>query len=915
MKWFLKTIISFVSLGMLISITGCGSEPLMSDFERKTRDIYESGLREGSIQDQTYEQWLESIKGKDGQDGHTPVIRIGENGNWFIDGVDTGVNAQGNQGNPGEDGLTPYIGENGNWWIGTQDTGVKAEGIQGQPGVSVVSILKTGENENVDTYTITYSDDSTTTFTVTNGVDGESIKGEPGKDGHTPAITIEDGYWAVDGVKTSVLAQGPQGKPGLNGNSVLTGSGEPLKEYGVNGDSYIDLLFWNYYVKDNDDWVLKGNIKGSQGESGVSITSTQVDDNGDLIVTFSNGEVVNAGHIKNTDIYTVKFYCDDLLVDTQSVKHGEKIRLPELEDFSVKHWYIDKEFEYEWLWYGCVVTENMSLYGKYTAIEKSSSFDKDNLISIDEYGYGEAVDNNKQVCVSKAVETTNYLITLEDRGILFNKEEIGLIKSLKVDVDSDGFSSAKLFYGNTPLSFDYSIELSVGENTIDLSGHEYFTIQNTSENSININSLSVVYEIKTHYINSELPTIVIDTKNKQAVTSRTEYVSCTVSTVGAEKDITDLKAEIKVRGNSTSSLPKKPYRIKLNKKNSLFGYEKAKNWVLLADYMDGSNMHNYTALKFAKMVRGDNSFGFEPLHVNVVLNGENVGLYVFGEHIDAKEGRLNIEQDKIWEKSFDEINFYIERDLSTTTDPTEIEEETYFRVNMEDYSPSQFVFALKYPEKEDFEEELESGEIDTHEEEFRLFFNSLKTYMTIICNKFAAYSKDTSAFSDITSSVDVDSLVEYAVTDQVFCESDHSEKSFKIYRAEGGLLKFGPNWDYDSCSYGLPYKGTYVLNPFSVGSKQFYSDWFGEKWGHALYTDRVNGRPLFKTIWDKISNEMIEFFINQQSSEMQSISAATIYNCEKWMHNQYYCVFDNQQYYQKYINTQLQYLKSFYDSL
>ena len=44
-----------------------------------------------------------------GKDGHTPVITIGENGNWFIDGVDTTKPAQGIQGNPGEN--APHYGE------------------------------------------------------------------------------------------------------------------------------------------------------------------------------------------------------------------------------------------------------------------------------------------------------------------------------------------------------------------------------------------------------------------------------------------------------------------------------------------------------------------------------------------------------------------------------------------------------------------------------------------------------------------------------------------------------------------------------------------------------------------------------------------------------------------------------------
>ncbi len=73
---------------------------------------------------------------------------IGENGNWWIGEEDLGVSAQGPKGDQGEpgnagekgdagangepgqngiDGDTPYIGENGNWWIGEVDTGVLAD--------------------------------------------------------------------------------------------------------------------------------------------------------------------------------------------------------------------------------------------------------------------------------------------------------------------------------------------------------------------------------------------------------------------------------------------------------------------------------------------------------------------------------------------------------------------------------------------------------------------------------------------------------------------------------------------------------------------------------------------------------------------------------------------------------------------
>ena len=73
-----------------------------------------------------------TIKLSDGQsvtlkNGETPVINIGANGNWFINGEDTGTTSKGKDGNPGS---TPsiIIGSNGNWIINGSDTGIKANG-------------------------------------------------------------------------------------------------------------------------------------------------------------------------------------------------------------------------------------------------------------------------------------------------------------------------------------------------------------------------------------------------------------------------------------------------------------------------------------------------------------------------------------------------------------------------------------------------------------------------------------------------------------------------------------------------------------------------------------------------------------------------------------------------------------------
>ena len=176
--------------------------------------------------------------------GHTPVITISSDGYWVIDGVKTNTKAQGEQGEPGKDGTSLLTGN-------------------GEPSDNL------GKNGD------SYIDLDTWDFYVKTS-----------------------GTWIHTGnIKGEIGNQGNDGIDGIDGTAVLTGEGEPSVGTGKNGDSYIDLSTWNYYVKENDEWVLKGNIKGTDGTDGedgngiVSIELTSSSGNVDTYtITYDNGD-------------------------------------------------------------------------------------------------------------------------------------------------------------------------------------------------------------------------------------------------------------------------------------------------------------------------------------------------------------------------------------------------------------------------------------------------------------------------------------------------------------------------------------------------------------------------------------------------------------------------------------------------
>ena len=112
----------------------------------------------------------------------------------------------------GADGITPHIGANGNWYIGTTDTGVKAQGTDGSDGRGIKAIERTSGNGaagTVDTYTITYTDGTRSTYQVRNGANA--------KDGKTP-VKGEDYFTEAD--KAEMVSAVISALPKYNGEVV-----------------------------------------------------------------------------------------------------------------------------------------------------------------------------------------------------------------------------------------------------------------------------------------------------------------------------------------------------------------------------------------------------------------------------------------------------------------------------------------------------------------------------------------------------------------------------------------------------------------------------------------------------------------------------------------------------------------------
>ena len=201
-------------------------------------------------------------------------------------------------GEAGADGLTPFIGENGNWWIGEVDTGVYAGGKNGQNGTDGKdgSNGKDGKdgadaiapkflyNEEDGYLHISYDDGETwvrlvnISNIVSDGKDGTSINSCLINESGELVITYSDGN--SENLGTIVAKDGKDGLDGANGKDGADGKD------GANG-------------KDGKDGV--DGKDGKDGTDGVGIEDIGVDYAGNLTVILTDGTVLSLGNFKGAD--------------------------------------------------------------------------------------------------------------------------------------------------------------------------------------------------------------------------------------------------------------------------------------------------------------------------------------------------------------------------------------------------------------------------------------------------------------------------------------------------------------------------------------------------------------------------------------------------------------------------------------
>ena len=347
-------------------------------------------------------------------------------------------------------------------------------------------------------------------------------------------------------------------------------------------------------------------------------------------------------------------------------------------------------------------------------------------------------------------------------------------------------------------------------------------------------------------ISGTLPVLYIETEGRSPIVSKEVYLNATyrldpmgvegIEALGTEAE--PLPMQIRGRGHSSWKGPKKPYKIKLAKKTAMMGMPQNKHWALLKP-----TENTVAGLQLGKIMEMTWTPSFRP--VEVVLNGNYIGLYFLTETIRIDENRVNI---------------YEQQDRETNTDLIKggwlVEVDNYHDENQITIPEcSKWNLTLRYHSPED----LSNAQLQWLTDEFKSINDAI-------------YSSDktSTAWEDY---IDVESMARFFILQEVMDNPDGFHGSFYLHKdlADNARWVAGPIWDLvcynrEKTDYTFRMKVHYGFTPH----------WIGEIIQYDSFCKAV------ERVWREVYPNRLPEIYNQIDEIVLPLGSAWANDCARW---------------------------------
>lgn len=289
--------------------------------------------------------------------------------------------------------------------------------------------------------------------------------------------------------------------------------------------------------------------------------------------------------------------------------------------------------------------------------------------------------------------------------------------------------------------------------------------------------------------------------------------------------------KIKVRGNWSARRPKKPYKMKMQKKGDLLGRGdkrfEDKNWLLLPffdlNYMIGLKVNDLMGLQWTPTYR----------FVNVVFNGDYRGLYMLMESVERNtDCRLNVDK---------QTGYIVELDAYWW------KEKVYVKASFEE--PMNYTF--KYPD----EDEITSDGL---------------AYIQGVLSEAENSTRDGS----YDNHIDIESFARWMLAHDILGNIDGAGSNIfltKYDNSDRELLKMGCLWDFDVILKSEEWD--------EIHGRYFFKGLFASE--NKSFVNR------YKTLWDQKGSEVFISLTNYLDAYLKmdlrkSVDLSIKMNNERW---------------------------------
>ena len=380
-------------------------------------------------------------------------------------------------------------------------------------------------------------------------------------------------------------------------------------------------------------------------------------------------------------------------------------------------------------------------------------------------------------------------------------------------------------YADVPCSrgFRYVRYIGPADARCNIAELEFYGHPGTGDDSrfYQVTNLPTVY---IHTLNGEIPY-----DKEHQIVSQLTIISDDGSKLLSEPGTT------RERGNASRDFPKKPWRIKFDKKqNVLDAPAKAKKWTLINNYGDKTLMRNLLAFELSKRM----GMTYTPYGtaVDVLLNGEYKGCYQLCDQVTINKNRVNITEMTPEDNQGSALTggYLIEVDAYAN------KEKSWFNSNKGN------PVTIKSPDED---------EITANQKQYiRNFFNKME-------NQWSTY-------------LDVNSFLRHFLVGELSGNTDTYWSVFMYKDRDEDLLHVGPVWDFD-----LAFNNDQRIYPVNNKSDYIYRSGGSCAGQMRNFVDNIVVRDAaakrqMLAIWDEarqsgLTEENMVAFIDRWEAELQ----------------------------------------------